>query len=127
MWIDLYDSPRDLPHSVSIRRFLTVLSIWILFYDVWGVCSDIPSNYNRYVDERDAGGTTWLSFEEGLRDVTDECVLDRSWETWSGYLLWMTAYFSLGVWSSLGLCLFDRGVVNTVSREKGGIGSPLLG
>ncbi|GMI26160.1 hypothetical protein TeGR_g2082 [Tetraparma gracilis] len=97
-----------------IRRYLIVMCTFMIVYDVWGVTTDVPSNFSRYMDERDTTPSPWLSFKDGLAEVTGSCTLDRSWETWSGYLLWMTSYFSLGVWSSVALALF------TVPEQRGG-------
>lgn len=97
-----------------IRRYLIVMCTFMIVYDVWGVTTDVPSNFSRYMDERDTTPSPWLSFKDGLAEVTGSCTLDRSWETWSGYLLWMTSYFSLGVWSSVALALFP------VPEQRGG-------
>ena len=88
-----------------IRLYLTIFVGFMFVYDIWGVSTDVRSNWNRYIEERDEVPSPWLDFHTGLDQVTGLCNLDRSWETWSGYLLWMTGYFSLGVWSSLALSI----------------------
>jgi hypothetical protein len=84
---------------------LIIFVSFMFIYDIWGVTTDVRSNWDRYTTERNEVPSPWLGFEAGLDEVTSECQLDRSWETWGGYLLWMTGYFSFGVWSSVALSI----------------------
>ena len=90
-----------------INKFLNILLVVLLVYDIWGVTMDVPSNLKRYNEERYSDDAGWLSLWDGVKDTTGACLVDRSEKTWAPYTLWMTAYFSLGVWSSLALASFD--------------------
>ncbi|GMH74415.1 hypothetical protein TrVE_jg7530 [Triparma verrucosa] len=79
---------------------------------------DVPSNYGRWVDEKESDGTGWKTFSSGLDDIFNACDFDRSYSTWGGYLLWMTSYFSLCVWSSILLALLTFGDTIEAEREK---------
>ncbi len=68
------------------------------------------------------GGTVNAASE---RHVTHEL------QAWQAYLVWMTGYFSLGVWSSIALT-FAPGITPTqvygwVSKGSGPVADPLLG
>ncbi|GMI47129.1 hypothetical protein TrCOL_g5305 [Triparma columacea] len=66
----------------SIRLYLIIFVSFMFIYDIWGVTTDVRSNWDRYTTERDEIPSPWLGFEAGLDEVTSECQLDRSWETW---------------------------------------------
>jgi hypothetical protein len=63
---------------------------------------DVPMYWSRWkTDEKN--GHRYLGIAEGLRDVRQRRIVSYQWETWKGEVLWMTLYFSLGVWSSISL------------------------
>jgi hypothetical protein len=43
---------------------------------------------------------------EGLRDVSTRWVVTHDLAEWKEEMLWMSLYFSAGVWASLALCVF---------------------
>jgi hypothetical protein len=53
--------------------------------------------------ERWRAGNNSLAFVDGLRSALAPCTLDRQWELWWRDALWLTPYFTICVWLSLGL------------------------
>ena len=53
--------------------------------------------------EDQAGAQTYLSFAQGVHDVATRWTVRGDWAIWRGEALWMTLYFSVGVWFSLAL------------------------
>lgn len=67
---------------------------FIFFYDV-------PMYWSRWhVDQ--ANGRKYLSVADGMVDVCRRWASHR-WEDWRSEVLWMSLYFSFGVWSSIWL------------------------
>eukprot|EP00518_Triparma_eleuthera_P014573 CAMPEP_0182472990 /NCGR_PEP_ID=MMETSP1319-20130603/23161_1 /TAXON_ID=172717 /ORGANISM="Bolidomonas pacifica, Strain RCC208" /LENGTH=292 /DNA_ID=CAMNT_0024673735 /DNA_START=99 /DNA_END=974 /DNA_ORIENTATION=+ len=114
---DHFRSLAPIPHPY-LSSYLKVFGITLFIYDFWGVTMDVPSNYGRWVDEKESDDTGWKTFSDGLDDIFNACDLDRSYSTWGGYLLWMTSYFSLCVWSSILLALLTFGATVEAEREK---------
>ena len=75
---------------------------------------DVPMYWSRWRADR-ASGRRYLSIAQGLTDVCHRRTVSYRWEDWKSEVLWMSCYFSLGVWSSLSLvyaslALAGRGV-----------------
>jgi hypothetical protein len=45
----------------------------------------------------------YLGIAQGVADVSQRRVVSRRWEDWRGEVVWMTLYFSFGVWVSISL------------------------
>ena len=65
---------------------------------------DVPMYWRRYRHGR-AGGKVYMLMQYGLRDAWRRRVRSGSWEAWRSDALWLTPYFSLGVWASIGMVL----------------------
>jgi len=63
---------------------------------------DVPMYWSRWLAD-EAGGRRYLSISAGLADVCRRWVVSRRWEDWKGEVLWMSLYFSVGVWSSISI------------------------
>jgi hypothetical protein len=53
----------------------------------------------------------------GLQDAGARWIVTRNLARWEGEITWMTLYFSLAVWASLGLCGFAL-VKNVLHRYR---------
>ena len=63
---------------------------------------DVPAYWSRWrVDQ--TTGRRHLSIAEGVRDVCGRRIVSYRWEVWKNEVLWMSLYFSVGVWSSVSL------------------------
>jgi len=63
---------------------------------------DVPMYWSRWRLDRSAG-RRYLSITQGICDVSTRRVVSHRWEDWKSEMLWMSLYFSLGVWSSISL------------------------
>lgn len=102
------DSGNEPSKRSSAENFAAILCVWYLFYCPWGVVSDVPNNAERFVDESNTSPAPWLSFSDGISDAALTRNVTHKLADWGPYLLWMTAYFTLGVWSSIGLAWAPR-------------------
>ena len=68
---------------------------FIFFYDV-------PMYWSRWLANQ-VDGRHYLGVSAGVVDVFRRWVVSYRWEDWKSEVLWMTLYFTLGVWSSVSL------------------------
>ena len=69
---------------------------YVVFIFGW----DVPMYWSRWLADQ-AGGRQYLSLGQGLVDVCRRRVVSTRWEDWKGEVLWMSLYFTFGVWSSI--------------------------
>jgi len=63
---------------------------------------DVPMYWSRWrADERN--GYQYLRIAQGTVDVWRRRVVSYRWEDWKSEVLWMSLYFTLGVWISVSL------------------------
>jgi len=63
---------------------------------------DVPMYRARWLADR-AAGRTYLSIAHGVADVCRRWTVSYRWEDWKSEVLWMSLYFSVGVWLSVSL------------------------
>lgn len=63
---------------------------------------DVPLYVRRFRSAR-AVGHRYLSITQGVRDAWERRESDHSWEKWKDDAIWLTPYFSVGVWISMAL------------------------
>lgn len=71
------------------------------------VLVDVPMYLRRYREGR-VRGLQYLSLARGLRDTWERREPRHDWASWKGDALWLTPYFSAGVWLSLSLVVVAR-------------------
>lgn len=87
------------------RRWRPLLATWCtasLVYVAYMFLIDVPMYWSRWLAD-EASGRTYLSIAHGLRDISERWVVSHRWEDWQSELLWMSLYFSVGVWASISL------------------------
>lgn len=92
-----------LPRCATPRR--RVLFAWCMAgvaYVAFMFLFDIPTYWARHVAD-DVLGRHYLTAAQGLADVTHRRVVSYRWEDWHSEVVWMTLYFSIGVWFSISL------------------------
>jgi len=86
----------------SLRAFVGQ-AVWIIAgYFVFLATIDVPMYFGRWRSDR-AAGTHFFSFAEGVRDAATRWVVTMRLEDWRWEMLWMSLYFSFGVWISVSL------------------------
>jgi len=68
---------------------------FIFFYDV-------PMYWSRWLVDQ-ANGHRYSSVRDGLADVCRRWMVSYRWDDWKSEILWMSLYFTFGVWSSIWL------------------------
>jgi len=63
---------------------------------------DVPMYWSRWRADQ-ASRRRYLRISEGAVDVCRRWVVSHRWEDWNSEVLWMSLYFTLGVWSSVSL------------------------
>ncbi len=63
---------------------------------------DVPAYWSRWRADQ-ADGRRYLSIGQGVMDVCRRRIVSDRWEVWKSEVLWMSLYFTFGVWSSISL------------------------
>ena len=83
-------------------KILTASLICGLLYFAYLAMIDVPMYYSRWLAD-EANQVQYLSFIEGIRDLSSRWIVDHSWQHWRIETVWMGLYFSVGVWFSIAL------------------------
>jgi hypothetical protein len=67
---------------------------------------DIPMYISRKKDGS-RSGIQYLNIEEGIQDALTRRVQSSDWEVWKKEAVWITPYFTFGVWLSIGMVLVN--------------------
>ena len=112
--------PRSQPRLRPLLLGMCATGIAYVAFMFW---VDVPMYWARWVAD-EASGRHYLSLGEGVLDTSGRWVVSRQWQTWKSEVVWMSLYFSVAVWLSLGfvhLPAFMSGpsrVVRGASRRK---------
>ena len=63
---------------------------------------DVPMYWSRWLADQ-ANGRKYLRIADGLVDVSGRWTLSCRWADWKDEVLWMSLYFTFGVWCSIWL------------------------
>lgn len=83
------------------RRGLGVGAALSVGYVLYMALVDVPMYVARWRADEQAG-RAYLGLRSGVADAL-RVVVTRRWEDWRDEVLWLSLYFTLGVWISLGL------------------------
>ncbi len=90
------------------REILVVAVVGVAGYLVFLMTIDVPMYVTRWRNDGADGGNR-LRPLAGLHDVSTRWVVTHDLAEWKEEILWMTLYFSAGVWASLALCVVGLG------------------
>ena len=91
------------PRSDRVHRpFLALVSVLGLGYVIYMFEVDVPMYWARWVLD-EARGHQYLGIAQGLADVSERWVVSHRWADWQTEMVWMSLYFSVAVWLSIGL------------------------
>jgi hypothetical protein len=63
---------------------------------------DVPMYWSRWLADQ-ASGRRYLRLSQGALDVRRRRIVSYRWQDWKNEVLWMSLYFTVGVWSSVSL------------------------
>jgi hypothetical protein len=98
------------------RALLVVVAAGGLGYAAYLFGFDVPMYWSRWIDD-ELHGRGALGLAQGLVDVSSRWVVSHHWPHWRTDAVWMTAYFSLGVWASLLLVAAAHHAERTQARN----------
>ncbi|WP_077036631.1 hypothetical protein [Pelomonas sp. KK5] len=84
-------------HALAIFGILASISFVAYVLRV-----DVPMYWRRYQHGR-AHGLAYMPLHQGARDAWQRRVPSGSWAAWKADALWLTPYFSFGVWVSIAM------------------------
>jgi hypothetical protein len=73
-----------------------------LAYVIYMFGVDVPMYWSRWLAD-EAHARSYLSVGQGLADASGRWVVTHRWEDWKSEVVWMSLYFSVAVWLSIGL------------------------
>jgi hypothetical protein len=91
------------PRCASSRRPLYL--VWCVAgaaYVAYLLLVDVPMYWDRWIVDEE-NGRQYLTFAQGVLDVSHRRVVDFQWQDWKTEIAWMTLYFSVAVWISISL------------------------
>jgi hypothetical protein len=92
-------SPRS---QRELRPLLLGAGLLGLAYALYMFQVDVPMYWARWVHDVDHG-RPFLSVAQGVLDASSRWVVSHRWADWQSEVVWMSLYFSVAVWFSLGL------------------------
>jgi hypothetical protein len=87
-------------YSPYVRRAMDAVAVGMAAFDAFLIFVDVPMYIHRYLAEN---ATDFYSFSQGLQHLFDPWLISADISYWQPEIPWMSFYFSLAVWSSLGL------------------------
>jgi hypothetical protein len=86
------------------KRLSVLAAAGVGLYVAYMCLVDVPMYYSRLIQEV-GSGHTGFDFFSGLYDLNTRWIPTWDFTNWKSEMLWMSLYFSFGVWTSIGLCL----------------------
>ena len=88
----------DAPGRLLSAGALAVLAAYLAYM----VTVDVPLWLSRWHNDL-AQGVQGRSLQEGLTFVLQRCAISREWSVWRHDAIWLSLYFSAGVWVSIAM------------------------
>lgn len=89
-------------HAGRARLLLQAAALAGCVYTAYMVAVDVPMYWSRWLAD-EASGRAYLTLAQGLADASQRWTVSHRWADWRSEVLWMSLYFSLAVWISIGL------------------------
>jgi hypothetical protein len=86
----------------GVRALLAVSCAIGLAYIGFMFMVDVPMYWTRWIAD-ESTGRLYMSLGDGLADASRRWIVSHRWEDWQHEVTWMTLYFSVAVWLSIGL------------------------
>jgi len=91
------------PHaSARGRRWLGLAIAAGMLYAAYMFAVDVPMYWARWVSD-EAAGRVYPTLAAGVADAAGRWTVSHDWAHWHTEVVWMTLYFSVAVWISIGL------------------------
>lgn len=87
----------DDPKLIKIKNFYKFGSIFSILYVLFMIIVDVPMYYKRYIN---GNSNDYMTFSDGIKTLL-KCKKSDSYNDWKDEFLWLSLYFSFGVWSTI--------------------------
>ena len=84
------------------RRWLAFAMLAGMLYAAYMFFIDVPMYWARWLAD-EAAGRAYVPLAAGMADVSSRWTVSHDWTLWRSEVVWMTLYFSVAVWISIGL------------------------
>lgn len=84
------------------RRWLAVAIAAGTLYAGYMFLVDVPMYWSRWLAD-EAAGRSYQTLAAGIADASSRWTVSHDWAHWRSEVVWMTLYFSVAVWISIGL------------------------
>jgi hypothetical protein len=88
--------------SRELRTLLALACMIGLGYVAYMFQVDVPMYWARWMHD-EYHGRQYFSVAQGLADASGRWVVSHRWADWESEFVWMSLYFSVAVWLSIGL------------------------
>ena len=88
----------------SIKSMLIMLCLVTFIYTTYIIFVDVPMYYKRSKQSRNKKKN---EFTQGIKTL-NQCQVDTSIEEWKEEQIWMTGYFTIGVWLLFSLFIWNK-------------------
>jgi len=96
--------PRSAARTRPILAAACALGVAYVFY-MFEV--DVPMYWARWASD-EGHGRIYLSLAQGLADTSGRWIVSQRWSDWKSEVVWMSLYFSVAVWLSIGIVHLHR-------------------
>ena len=93
--------------SREARPLLALCCAGGVVYVAYMFSVDVPMYWARWVAD-EAQGRQYLGIAQGAIDASARWVVSHRWDDWKTEAVWMSLYFSVAVWFSIGLAQVPR-------------------
>ena len=104
------------------RPMLLVACVMGVGYVIYMLHVDVPMYWSRWLHD-EGQGRQYLDVGQGLADVSSRWVVSHRWEDWKSEVVWMSLYFSVAVWLSIGLMHASLRIGKAKLPQTSGAGS----
>lgn len=88
--------------SARGRRWLALAIAAGMAYAAYMFAVDVPMYWARWLAD-EAAGRSYPTLAAGIADAAGRWTVSHDWARWRSEVVWMTLYFSVAVWISIGL------------------------
>ncbi len=88
--------------SAKGKRWLGLAIVAGSLYAAYMFFIDVPMYWARWVAD-EAAGRTYTTLWAGAADASSRWTVSHDWAHWRSEVVWMTLYFSVAVWISIGM------------------------
>ncbi|MDP1900046.1 MAG: hypothetical protein Q8K96_06285 [Rubrivivax sp.] len=86
----------------ELRPLIAATCVVGAAYVLYMFAVDVPMYWARWLAD-ELSGRPYLSVVQGLADASGRWVVSHHWAHWASEVVWMTLYFSVAVWISIGI------------------------